>query len=586
MKALFFENDSPLARVVPFLGRLAHYRRDDLIGDLLAGVIVAIMLVPQAMAYAMLAGLPPEIGLYASIAPPILYGLLGTSRALAVGPVALTSILVAVGVGQVAPQDTSQYLLLALTLALLVGVLQLLMGLARLGTLVNFISHPVLSGFTSAAALVIAASQLKYVLGVSVPRSSLLHETLIQTYLALPGLNPVTLGIGIGAILLLIFFKRGLDPMLERVGVPSAWRMPITKSGPLAVVFLGTLLVWGLGLQASGVEIVGKIPAGLPPLTLPSFKPSLLIDLSGTAMTLTLVAFLESISVAKALASKRREKVDANQELVALGIANLGAAFTGAYPVAGGFARSVVNYSVGARSGLASIITAGLIALTLVFLTPLFYFLPKAILAAIIIVAVLNLIDLATLSTVWQYNKADALSLLVTFGAVLILGIETGILVGVVLTLALYLWRTSRPHVAVVGRVGETEHYRNVKRHAVQTCPRILAVRVDESLYFANSQYLENVLLNSIAEQPQVEHLLLICSAINFIDASALETLEDLLRELQDAGVQLHLAEVKGPVMDRLKGTSFINRLGEDNVYLSTHQAMQALGCPANGSGS
>jgi sulfate permease, SulP family len=571
-----------MKRYLPFLDWLPRYRQEDLFGDLLAGVIVAIMLVPQGMAYAMLAGLPPQVGLYASILPAILYGLLGSSRTLAVGPVALTSLLVAATVGPLAAQNSSQYLMLVLALALLVGIIQLLMGLLRLGTLVNFISHPVLIGFTSAAALIIAFSQLKHLFGLAMPRLEHLHEITLFLLQHLQETNLYTLGIGLGSVAVLIFFKKGLPEMLARRNVPQAWILPLSRSGPLVVVLAGTLLVWGLGLHDwAGVQVVGKIPAGLPALTLPPFDLALLGELLPSALTLSLIAFLESISVAKSLASKRREKVDANQELVALGIANLGAAFSGGYPVAGGFARSVVNFSVGARSGLASIITAILIALTLVFLMPLFFFLPQAVLAAIIIVAVVKLIDLATMRHVWRFSTADGFSMAVTFLAVLVVGIERGILLGVAAALVLYLWRTSRPHIALVGRIAESEHYRNVLRYPVETCPQTLSVRVDESLYFANAQYLESSLLEAVADHPQVNKLVLVCSAINFIDASALETLENLRRELKDAQVDFYLAEIKGPVMDRLQRDGFLERLGGERVFLSTHQAMQALGCEA-----
>jgi sulfate permease, SulP family len=345
-------------------------------------------------------------------------------------------------------------------------------------------------------------------------------------------------------------------------------------------VALGGLLVSAFHLNTTaGVAIVGQVPPGLPPVTLPNLDLQLWQVLLPTAFSISLISFAESISVGKALASKRRERIDANQELIALGTANLGAAFTGGYPVTGGFSRSVVNFTAGANTGLASLITAGLVALTVTFLMPLFYFLPQAVLAAIILVAVANLFDFGTFRHTWQYSRLDAASLLVTFFAVLVLGIETGLLVGVISALVLYLWRTSRPHIAVVGRVGHTEHFRNVLRHEVQTCPHVLTVRVDESLYFANAQCLETFVLSTVADNPAVEHLVLVCSAVNYIDTSALETLTELLHELREANVTLHLAEVKGPVMDRLRTVDFIRQVGEDRIYLSTHQAMQTLRC-------
>ncbi|HSN77652.1 MAG TPA: solute carrier family 26 protein [Anaerolineae bacterium] len=569
-----------LSRYVPSLLWLRHYQRADLPGDVMAGLIVAIMLVPQGMAYAILAGLPPQVGLYASILPLIVYGLLGTSRALAVGPVAIVSLLVASAIGPLAGGDSALALQLALTLALLAGVIQVGMGLLRLGFLVNFLSHPVLSGFTSAAAIVIGFSQVKTLLGVKLPSSDGFFQSVALTLERLGETQPVTLAIGLLSIALLFYFRGGLGKHLRRLGLPNQWVTIATKSGPLMVAALGTLLVAAFDLhERAGVAIVGDVPAGLPPLSVPSFAPDVLTALLPAALTISLVGYMESISVAKALASKRRQKVDADQELVALGAANLAAAFSSGYPVTGGFSRSSVNFSAGANSGLASIITAGLIALTVLLLTPTFYYLPNTVLAAIIIVAVIGLIDLHTLRHVWRYNKADAASLLVTFAAVLALGVDAGILVGVAASIALYLWRTSRPHMAVVGRVGDSEHFRNVQRHDVQTCPHVVAVRVDESLYFANTAYLESRLLGMVAERPEVRHLLLICSAVNFIDASALETLEAMLHELRDAGADLWLAEVKGPVMDRLLAIGFIDKLGHDHVFLSTHQAMNALSC-------
>lgn len=569
-----------LQRFFPITDWLFHYQREHLVGDLLAGVIVAIMLVPQSMAYALLAGLPPEIGLYASIAPLLIYGLLGTSRTLAVGPVAMASLLVIAGLNPLAEPGTAEYVQLAFTLALLVGIIRAVMGLVRLGFLVNFLSHPVLSGYTSAAALIIGFSQLKHLLGFPIPRSDNFFALVFYALRHIAQSNLVTLVIGLGSIALLLYFQKALGGQLRRWGVREPWIMPITKSAPLVVVAVTTLLVWGLGLHnRAGVQIVQDVPAGLPPLTMPTIDLATWQTLLPIALIISFVGYMESISVAKALASRRRQKVDANQELVALGVANVGAAFTGGYPVNGGFSRSVVNFNAGANTGLASMITAVLVVITVVFLTPFFYFLPQAALAAIIMVAVFGLIDVATLRHVWHYNKADAASLILTFLTVLATGVETGILVGVVLAVVLYLWRTSRPHVAIVGRLGETETYRNIKRHPVKTCPHVVAVRVDESLYFANTKYLEDTLLGIVAEQPEVKHLLLIGSAVNFIDASALGTLESLVGELRAAGVEFYLSDIKGPVMDRLKSIGFVETIGADHIFLSTHEAMTALQC-------
>ncbi len=579
---LIKQQPTGLRTLLPAWHWLAHYPREYFVGDMLAGFIVAVMLVPQGMAYALLAGLPPEVGLYASILPLIIYGLLGSSRTLAVGPVAIVSLLVATGIAPLAEAGSGAFLQLALTLALLVGLIQALMGLVRLGFLVNFLSHPVLAGFTSAAALVIGFSQLKHLLGIPMPRLEF-FELLRYAVLHLPETNWVTLALGGSSILILLFFKMGLGQQLRRWGLPAPWVLPITKSAPLVIVVLGTALVWGLQLdQRAGVAIVGDVPVGLPSFTLPTVDLAVWQQLLPTALVISFVGYMESIAVAKSLASKRRQKVSANQELVALGVANLGAMLTGGYPVTGGFSRSVVNYDAGANSGLASIITAVLIALTVIFLTPVFYFLPQAVLAAIVMVAVAGLVDVKTFRHVWQYNKADAASFGVTFVAVLAVGVENGILFGVAVAMLLFIWRTSQPHVAVVGRLGESEIYRNVLRHQVQCWPEVVAVRIDESLYFANSKFLEDTVLGLIADQPEVDHLVLIGTAINFIDASALETLEGLLRQLKDAGVQLHLAAIKGPVLDRLRAIGFVEHLGDQFVHLTTHDAMLSIGVVAD----
>ncbi len=567
-----------LSRYLPVLAWLPHYNRSKLTGDVLAGLVVAVMLIPQGMAYALLAGMPPETGLYASIVPLLLYGLMGTSPALSVGPVAIVSLMVASGISQFQPQSTTEYVLLANTLAAMAGIIQVALGLLRAGFLVNFLSHPVLSGFMNAAAIIIAISQLRHLLGVSLPSTEGTFETMIRIVERLDQTNLTTLGLSIGAIFTLLFFQRGLKPQLLRLRVPAAWITPLTKTGPLLIVLVGIVVSAGLDLnESAGISIVGTIPAGLPPLTLPSTDADWWQALLPTALAISLVGFMESVSVAKSLAGKRREKIDANQELIALGTANVGAAFTGTYPVAGGIARSAVNFSAGARTGMASIITAGLISITVLLLTPLFYHLPQAILAAIIIVAVTNLLDVHAFRHAWRYSKVDALSMIVTFVAVLTVGVEMGILLGTGAAIALYLWRTSRPHVAVIGRVGDSEHYRNVLRHEVHTYPHIVAVRVDESLYFPNAQYLEDVVLNLVADNPRVEHLVLLCSAVNFIDSSALDVLESLIDTLNEAGVQFHLAEVKGPVMDSLQRVGFADRLGNEHIFLSIHQAIETL---------
>lgn len=571
---------SDLRRFIPALEWSARYRQEDLPADILAGVIVAIMLVPQAMAYALLAGLPPEIGLYASILPLTAYAAFGTSRTLAVGPVAIVSLMVASALQGLEGVNEDAYPMMALLLALMSGSMLLAMGFLRLGFLMNFLSHPVISGFTSAAALVIGLSQVRHLLGINLPRSPSVIETVQSVIGASDLVNPTAAILGFGSVAFLIAWRSGFTRLAANGGSPGGTLDAIAKSGPLVAVIVTTLLVTAMDLKnIASVKVVGAIPAGLPGLTTPEFTALPWQDLALAAFLISFVGFLESVSVAKALGSKRRQKVDANQELIGLGAANIASAFSGGYPVTGGFSRSVVNFTAGAVTPLASLVTAALIALTVLFLTPLFYYLPKATLAAIILVAVATLVDFGAARAAWRYNKADALSLAGTFAAVLAFGVEQGIIVGAAISIGLYLWRTSRPHMAVVGRVGTTEHFRNILRHDVQTCPHVRAVRVDESLYFANANFLEGAVLHLIADHPEVKHVVLICSAVNFIDASALETLERLTSELRDAGVLLHLTEVKGPVMDKLEGTAFMSELKPGKVYLSTHEAMTELEC-------
>lgn len=570
-----------LRAYLPFLSWLPHYQSKDLIGDLIAGLIVAIMIVPQGMAYSVLIGIPPEMGLCASILPLIVYGLLGTSRTLSVGPVVIVSLLILDGIAPLAEAGHPARAQLAMTLALLVGLFQLAMGLIRLGFLVNFLSHPVLIGFTSAAAVKIGFSQLDTLLGISTPHFEHLYEEVLYLGRHIFDGNWATFGVGLVCLTTLLYFKDYLADHLKQLGLTETIINPLTKLGSLMAALIGSLLVWGLALDEAGVKTVGDVPSGLPPLTLPSFDFQIWQALVPTAFAIAFVGYVESISVAKSLASKRRQKVEADQELIALGAANLGATFTGGFPVTGALSRSIVNFSSGANSGLASMITALLVLLTLLFLTPLFYYLPLTVLAAIILVSAVSLIDLTAVRYVWAYSKADSISLFVTFGAILIAGIETGILYGVGTAIALFIWHTSQPYIAELGRIVGTELYRNILRpgpEPMTTYPEVLAVRVDESLYFANTKYLEDTVLKLVVERPEIKHFILVGVAINFIDSSALETLESLRDQLRDGGVEFHLAAIKAPVMFRLDSIGFAEKVGHDHIHISTHHAMQALG--------
>ncbi|MFN5388462.1 MAG: SulP family inorganic anion transporter [Pseudanabaena sp.] len=567
-----------LQQYIPALNWLRNYQSKHLFGDITAGIIVTSLLIPQGMAYALLAGLPPQIGLYASILPAIIYPLLGTSQVLAVGPVAVDSIMVAAAIAKLAHQGSSEYLALAIALAFLVGIIEIGMGVLRMGFLVNFLSRSVISGFISGAAIIIGFSQVKHLLGLKIPSTESFIELLTLILGKITEVNWVTLSLGLSSIAILLYFNQPLVKLLKRQGWSEQRILPISKSAPLLVVILGTLLVsvfqWD---RVAGVKIVGMVPLGLPPLSIPSFDLQTWRSLLPAALAIALVGYMEGFSGAQALASKRREKIDPNQELIAFGAANMSAAFTGGYPVTGGVSRSVVNFAAGANTGLASIITGILVAITVMFFTSWFYFLPQTCLAATIITAVYKLIDFATLKRMWNYDKADAIAWLVTFSAVLGLGVEKGIIFGAIVALSLHLWHTSRPHIAIVGRLGESEHFRNVLRYEVKTSPQVLAIRVDASLYFANAKYMENFLSREISDRPDVTSVVLVCSAVNLIDASALEVLESLIADLKSIGINFCFSEVKGPVMDKLLNIGFVDYVGRDHFFLSTDIAMREL---------
>ncbi|MBI1264840.1 MAG: sulfate permease [Alphaproteobacteria bacterium] len=564
-----------LSRYLPILDWGRRYKVETLASDLTAAVIVTIMLIPQSLAYALLAGLPPEAGLYASIAPLIAYAIFGTSRALAVGPVAVVSLMTAAAVGQIADTGTIGYATAAVTLAFLSGVILLLMGVFRLGFLANFLSHPVISGFITASGVIIAASQLRHILGVPggghtlVEIASSLAGSVMQT-------NPYTLAVGAASLGFLLFVRSGLKPLLMAVRVPEKAAGIVTKIGPVIAVAasIGAVLAFDLG--ARGVAVVGEVPQGLPPFTLPSFERELVQLLLASAMLISVIGFVESVSVAQTLAAKKRERIDPDQELVALGASNVSASLSGGFPVTGGFARSVVNFDAGAATPAAGAFTAAGILLAAAFLTPLIYHLPIAVLAATIIVAVLSLVDFGALVRAFRYSKADFAAMAATIAITLVIGVEAGVSVGVILSLVLFLYRTSRPHAAVVGQVPGGEHFRNVERHAVITSPLVVTLRVDESLYFANARYLEDRVYQLVAENPEARHIILMCPAVNFIDMSALESLEAINTRLASTDIKLHLSEVKGPVMDRLKRSHFLDALS-GQVFLSQYEAFAAL---------
>lgn len=549
-----------IKRYIPILGWLPHYNNRDLRGDLSAGLTVGVMLIPQGMAYAMLAGLPPIYGLYASTVPLVFYAIFGTSRQLAVGPVAMVALLIATGVGHLTAQGTDEFILLAISLALMVGALQFLLGLFRLGFLVNFLSHPVISGFTSAAALIIGLSQLKHLLGFDIPRSNFVHEIVINAFRGFDQIHLPTLLLGTGGIFI-ILLTRSINKSIP---------------GPLVAVILGILLVSLLGLDENGMKIVREVPEGLPAFAIPALDMIHLESLLPIALTIALVGFMESVAVAKAIQAKHKDyTVDPNQELIALGLANIGGAFFSAFPTTGGFSRTAVNDQAGARTGMASIISALLILLTLLFLTPLFYYLPKAILASVIMVAVFGLIDFKEAKYLWKTDRRDFLMLIVTFLATLTLGIEQGIGVGVILSLAMVIYRSAYPHMAILGKMPGTPVYRNINRFPqAEVREDILVIRFDAQLFFANTGNLKDKLREFVNSRENLKLVILNADAINSLDSSAAHVLGEIVNELRSGGMDFYLSGVKGPVRDIMHRCGLMEHIGKDHFFLYVDEAV------------
>ncbi|NVK61978.1 MAG: sulfate permease [Rhodobacteraceae bacterium] len=564
-----------LTRYLPILAWARSYDRDTATSDLVAAVIVTIMLIPQSLAYALLAGLPAEMGLYASILPLVAYAIFGTSRALAVGPVAVVSLMTAAAIGQLGLTSPAEIALAAVTLAFISGVFLTLLGVLKLGFLANFLSHPVIAGFITASGVLIAASQLKHIFGISAEGHTLL-ELVLSLAEHIGQTNPITLVIGVGATAFLFWVRKGLKPLLVRAGVGPRLADIFAKAGPVAAVVATTLIAWGFGLDARGVKLVGDIPMGLPPLSAPSFDLSMWSTLLLPAVLISIIGFVESVSVAQTLAAKRRQRIDPDQELIGLGTSNIASAISGGFPVTGGFSRSVVNFDAGAATPAAGAYTAVGIGIATLVLTPLLFFLPKATLAATIIVAVLSLVDFSILKKTWSYSMVDFIAVTATIVLTLLVGVEMGVSAGVLLSIFLHLYKTSKPHVAEVGLVPGTQHFRNVKRHDVETLPGVLTLRVDESLYFVNARFLEDYVLARVSECGNLSHVVLMFPAVNEVDMSALETLEELNRRLGEQKITLHLTEVKGPVMDRLKRSHFLHDL-TGRVFLSQYDAWCAL---------
>ncbi|GLR17688.1 SulP family inorganic anion transporter [Portibacter lacus] len=551
-----------MKKYFPFLDWIKTYSKAQFGGDLSAGLTVGVMLIPQGMAYSMLAGLPPIYGLYASTIPLIVYALLGTSRQLAVGPVAMVALLISSGVGALAPLGSTEFIALAILLALMVGVIQFSMGAFRLGFLVNFLSHPVIAGFTSAAAIIIGFSQVKHLLGLSIPRGKV-HDTIFNIFQNISDINLPTLVIGVGAVILLLLSKK------------ISKRLP----GPLIVVLIGMGIVYFMGLDAAGVKIIKDVPGGLPSFGIPNINGKSMIALLPIALTISFVGFMESIAVAKAIQSKHKNyEIDANQELIGLGLSNILGSFFKAFPVTGGFSRTAVNDQAGAKTGVASIISAVLIIITLLFLTEYFYYLPNAVLGAIIVVAVFGLIDFAEAKHLWKHDKKDFAVFMVTAIATLSLGIEEGILVGVVLSLGILIYKVSYPHMAELGQVPGSDEFRNLERFDhLEITDDILIVRFDAQLYFANASSLIEYVEAKIQERPKIKHVIFDFSAVTGIDSSAIHSLKDLVENLHRQERALTLSNVRGPVRDILYRNNMMDSDHAMRFYLSNQDAIKDI---------
>lgn len=545
----------------PVVSQLKGYDRAAFLQDLGAGATVGFVLVPQAMAYALVAGVPPIIGLYTALVPVIVYALIGSSRHLQVGPAAILSLIVAASITPLAGNDPARYLSLAILLSLMAGTIQFCLGAARLGFLANFLSHPVLRGFTMAVAIVIGASQLEYLLGIDVPRSNLAYETVAEVARNIQSVQGATLAIATGCMVVLILINR-LNKHIP---------------GALIVVALGAVAVWGLGPAAAGVHTVGRVPSGLPHFHVPAWTSSDVRHLIPGAFTVAFIGLMDSTAVGKAYASQFKYRLNSGQEFMALGLANIIGSFFQSYPAEGGFARTAVSVHAGAGSTLSNLASAAVVAMTLLFLTPLFVYLPNAALAAIIVVAVAGLLDMSEVKFLWRTDRLDFYLMLLTFGATLVLGIEEGILVGITTSLLLVIYQSSRPHTAITGRLPGTSVYRNVERHPdALVSAAIVVYRVDASLYFANAPYVRDEIEDIVVNDRSVRIIIIDAYPINRVDATGAQMLTDLILDLRSRNVSVLFAGVKGPVMDILVPAGVVDLVGESRFFAEIRSAMDA----------
>ncbi len=562
-------------RFLPIVAQLAHYNREKCGSDIIAAAVVTVMLIPQSLAYAILAGLPPEYGLYASIMPIVVYSVLGSSTTLAVGPVAIASIMTASALSSVVASELISYAAGAATLALLSGAMLFVLGLLRFGFIANFLSHSVVAGFITASGLLIALGQVKHILGVDAQGHSFM-EIALSLSSAWSGWHVATTVIGCATLLFLFLARRFAQPWLRYLGLSASVALSVSRLAPILAVIITTVWVAHFSLATQGVAVVGDIPSGIGELQLPAFNFAAVQALALPAFFIAIIGYVESVSVGRTLAAKRNQKILPNQELLALGGANVTAGLFGAFPVTGGFSRSVVNYDAGAQTQMAGIFTAIGIALASLFLTQYLYYLPIAMLAATIIVAVLSLVDFSVFKQAWALSMSDFLAVSLTLLVTLALGVEAGVASGIIASILLHLYHTSKPHIAEVGLLANGTHFRNVKHYQVATVPTVVSLRIDESLLFSNAGYLEDYIGEIVRTRPQVKHVILHCGAVNTVDLTALEMLLALNKRLFESGVCLHLSEVKIPVKSLLARSNLLQELS-GNLYLSHLSAYNSL---------
>ena len=560
---------------LPIADQLKNYSKDKCLQDCIAAVVVTVMLIPQSLAYSMLAGLPPHHGLYASIIPIVVYSLLGTSTALAVGPVAISSIMTASALSAVVDTGLVSYIDGAITLAFLSGVILMLLGALKFGFIANFLSHAVVSGFITASSLIIALSQLRHLLGVSASGHTF-FELGGQLLASISGIHSMTALLGFSCLAFLLIARKYASTLIQKMGVDKSTSDILAKMSPILVVGISTAIVAISSLDQQGIVVVGDIPSGIVNPSWPSFNVEVIKLLVLPAFFIAVIGYVESISVGRTLGAKRQEKIDPNQELVALGGANLASGFSGAFPVTGGFSRSVVNYDAGVKTQFAGIYTAIGIGIAAFLLPPFLYYLPVAVLSATIIVAVLSLADFSILKKAWHFSKSDFVAVFITITITLAAGVEMGVASGIIASILLYMYLTSTPHIAEIGLIPNTEHFRNIKHFKVELASNAVSLRIDESIIFSNADFLESYIEDIVVQRSEVKNIILHCGGVNSIDLTGMDMLISLNNRLQSMGVKLHLSEVKVPVRNLLSKVNFISELS-GTLYLSHLQAHQAM---------